>query len=246
MRCILLRMDGLRSIGWLAVLAVGMAASARGQAGGPVPQKPDSGLTTPLPRQDSKPVAGSSLDTPSVPAPMDASAEASPTPASKVGLSLRIGMEIPVKMTQAVDSGSVHNGDTVHGVLASPVRASNGVLLREGTRVEGTVVSSARAGLIASGGVLSLQVTHVGGAPVVTDIVDFNGAEGPGLASVTAEERAVASKATASADDKTRADAADRARRNVQATRATSGRSTPRSTIQSTAPQAQPAAGRPQ
>ena len=163
----------------VAVLALTVAAlNASGQGTAQAPQRPDQRLNTPLPRGDSKPAPGASLDTPTVPAPFDASAEASPTTPAKAALALRIGMEISVKMTEAVDSGAFHNGDTVHAVLAGPVKTSNGIVLREGTRVEGTVVSSARAGLIASGGVLSLQVTHVGGLAVVTDIVDFNGAEG--------------------------------------------------------------------
>ena len=81
-------------------------------------------------------------------------------------------------LTQALDSGTRMNGDKIHGTLAAPVRTTSGAVLPRGTVVDGTVVSAAKAGLVTSGGILSLQLTRVGGVAVITDVVDFNGQEG--------------------------------------------------------------------
>ena len=81
-------------------------------------------------------------------------------------------------MAQGVSSGVQINGDKVRGTLTAAVRTTNGTVLPVGAAVEGTVVSSAKAGVIASGGVLSLQLTQVGGVHVITNVVDFNGQEG--------------------------------------------------------------------
>lgn len=81
-------------------------------------------------------------------------------------------------MSDAVNSGVQRNGDIVHGVLAASVKTSAGLTVPSGAKVDATVVSAARAGTMLSGGVLSLQVTRIGGVPVITDVVDFNGQEG--------------------------------------------------------------------
>ena len=118
------------------------------------------------------------LDTPSAQGAGDKSALASPVAPLPRGTAVAVGTEIRMTIGQEVSSGAQMNGDKFRGSLVAPVRTTSGAVLPQGTVVEGTVVSSAKAGLITSGGVLSLQVTRVGGVPVITDVVDFNGQEG--------------------------------------------------------------------
>ncbi len=130
-------------------------------------------------RNTGAPAAGEpALDTPGAKGTGDQSALASPVSPLPRGSAIGVGTDIRMVLTQAVDSGAQRNGDKVHGKLASPLHTTSGVVIPQGTAVEGTVVSAARAGLVTSGGILSLQVTQVGGIPIITDVVDFNGQEG--------------------------------------------------------------------
>ena len=110
--------------------------------------------------------------------PDDASVLSSPIAPLPVGSSVPLGTTLSIRLTDAADSGKVKNGDIVHGVLTSPVKTTRGSTLPAGPPAEAPVVASARAGTIASYGVLSLQLVRVGGVPVITDVTDFNGQEG--------------------------------------------------------------------
>ena len=121
---------------------------------------------------------GSALDIKVVPDPTDNSTESSPVSPGRRGLSLAVGTTVHMTLNTAVNSGVALNGDKVTGTLSAPVTTSRGNMLPAGTLVDATVVSSAKAGTQSSGGVLSIQLTRVGGIPVVTDVRDFNGAEG--------------------------------------------------------------------
>lgn len=167
----------------LACLLLGSGACGLSQA---VPQQGTpadaarQGLDTPAaqaPNQSSGRTGESPLDTPVAQQGKDASAVSSPVPEAPKGTSIRVGTDVRVTLTAAVSSGVQKNGDTVQGKLASAVRTNMG-FLPAGTPVKGTVVSAAKAGEIASGGVLSLQLTSVGGVHVITDVRDFSGAEG--------------------------------------------------------------------
>ncbi len=135
------------------------------------PTVPVAPASTPQP-------ASAVLDTPAAQAPGDKSALSSPVAPDHMAPYIRVGSAVAMKLTDQVSSGAQRNGDTVHGVLTAPVTLSNGVALPAGTNVDATVVSAARAGTVGSAGVLSLQLTRVGGHAVVTDVVDFNGQEG--------------------------------------------------------------------
>ena len=166
--------DRLKLVCGSAMIWVALAGgSALGQTGG-------DGLNTPLPTASgtAPQPANGGLDNATLPGAKDRAAEASPTPATRAGTAVHIGTPVQVKMTAAVDSGSVRNGDTVHGRLAAPLKTTSGVVLPAGTPVLGTVVSAARAGTLQSGGVLSLQLTKVGSLHVVTDVAEFDGQEG--------------------------------------------------------------------
>ncbi len=108
----------------------------------------------------------------------DASALESPVAASPTAVALPKGSSVSVQLTEAVDSGTTKNGDAVRGVLSAPVKTVRGETLPAGTAVTGTVVSSAKAGELQSAGELSMQLTRVGNAAIVSDVLDFNGKEG--------------------------------------------------------------------
>jgi hypothetical protein len=85
-------------------------------------------------------------------------------------------------------------------VLATPVRLSNGHVLRAGTHVGVTVLAVAAAGRLSSHGELTLQVTHVGPVSVLSDAMSFFGKEGhkdlPDSAPAKGTEASVAAGAT--------------------------------------------------
>ena len=137
---------------------------------------PVAGTAKPAPASSTAGETG--LDTAGTKGKGDQSALASPVAPLPRGTSVAVGTEIKIMLTQAVSSGTQINGDKIRGTLSAPVRTTSGAMLPGGTAVEGTVVSAARAGLVTSGGILSLQLTRVGGIPVITDVVDFNGQEG--------------------------------------------------------------------
>ena len=139
---------------WLALTATALA-----QSGTPAPQ-PDL-----------------QLDSPSGGVRADATAKPA-TPAPREIRHLGVGTEIRMHTSAAVSSGLVSNGAVVAGVLDGPLRTTTGEMLPRGARVDATVVSAAGAGVIQSGGVLSLQLTQVAGIPVITDVREFTGAEG--------------------------------------------------------------------
>lgn len=158
------------------------ALSAQTPAGNPPATPPASslGLDTPQVKTPTGPPAAGSqtLDSPGVGESLDRSGQASPVPAGRPGRSLPQGVIVEVKLEQPVSSGTQRNGDSVRGTLVSPLRTTRGAILPAGTPVQATVVSAAKAGTIRSGGVLSLQLTHVGSIGLVSDVRDFDGKEG--------------------------------------------------------------------
>ena len=176
--CILEGMNGMMSVRVLGLAGL-LAGTMWGQVAAPAaPQQ--QGLNTPATRSAGQ-AAGKQgeapLDTPAAQADGDASATASPVPRVPAGTAIRVGSEVRVAVVGQVSSGSLRNGDKVQGTLAAALRTTTGTL-PVGTAVTGTVVSSAKAGEVQSGGVLSLQLTKVGGVHVITDVLDFNGKEG--------------------------------------------------------------------
>ncbi len=147
------------------------AATAQGNSGLDNPK-------VPLAPSNTKQSADTVLDSTGIPGARDNAAESSPVSGQRTGSAIKVGSAISMQLSSSVDSGSFKNGDAVHGTLTAPVRTTAGVVLPAGTRIDGTVVSAAKAGTVESGGILSIQLTRVGGVPVVTDVVDFNGKEG--------------------------------------------------------------------
>jgi len=117
---------------------------------------------------------------PKVPA-VDAAAQASPIPERKTGGAwLSPKTAIPIALTQAVDSASLHNGQMVHAKLTAALTA-HGKTLPAGTPAELTVVATVPVGKLYSVGELSLQLISVGGIAVYTDTQTFRGTPGPRL-----------------------------------------------------------------
>ena len=178
-------------IGSIAVL-LALAPAAWGQA-------PGKALDTPSaqPAGDhsalASPVAGSGahanapagsqageapLDTSAAQPAGDHSALASPVSPLPRGSFIPVGTAVRMRLAADVSSGLQINGAKVHGTLLAPVRTTGGATVPAGAAVEGTVVSAAKAGLVSSGGILSLQLTRVGGIPVIGDVLEFKGQQG--------------------------------------------------------------------
>lgn len=174
-----------RSVGLLSMtLLMVWAAVARAQtpaAPAPPPVIRNSTAVPPAPvtADGDKGVSGElPLNTAGDQTGMDAAPASSPVAAGAHAGYFVPGTMLQIRLDHAIDSGHQRNGDTVRGVLLGQVRAANGRVMAAGTKVSATVISSARAGTMASYGVLSLQVYKVGGIGVFTNVLDFDGQEG--------------------------------------------------------------------
>ena len=156
----------------VTAFASAQVADAKQQSKGPaasaaVRTDGDAGLTGETP-----------LDTQGVSIPTDISLEGSPLRATRPGAWIKAETPIRIKLSRAVTSGTVKNGDTVVGVLVDPVKTGNGSLLAPGTPIKATILTAAAAGKVQSAGVLSLQVYQVGGLQVISNVLEFAGQEG--------------------------------------------------------------------
>lgn len=112
----------------------------------------------------------------------DASNEASPVDASHRGSAkgLTPHTQLHIVLNEAADSGTLKNGQTLHGKLSTPV-ASNGSgkgSWKAGTPVLITVVGTVPAGKLNAVGELSLELFQVGNQSVQTDVLTFRGQPG--------------------------------------------------------------------
>jgi len=117
---------------------------------------------------------------PKIPA-VDTSAQSSPIPEPHPsGVWVAPHTAIPVALETAIDSGKLHNGQTIHARLTAAVPA-HGKTLPAGTPVAMTVVATVPAGKLNAVGEFSLQVLSVGGVSVYTDTQTFRGKPGERL-----------------------------------------------------------------
>ncbi|MDR3737279.1 MAG: BON domain-containing protein [Acidobacteriaceae bacterium] len=78
-------------------------------------------------------------------------------------ITLSAGSVLPVRTTEALDSGTTQSGSAFHGVLAADVTDANGnVAFPAGSPVTGQVVDVKDAAHFKGSSYLSIQVTHVG------------------------------------------------------------------------------------
>jgi hypothetical protein len=85
---------------------------------------------------------------------------------------------ISVRLANAIDSGHLKNGDTVHATLTSAVALSPRGTLNAGTPAELTVVETQPAGRLYASGEFSLQLLRVGSVAVYTDTLTYRGKAG--------------------------------------------------------------------
>lgn len=106
------------------------------------------------------------------PAPMPAAAEEPaprpappppPKPAAPVArtVSIPAGTSLPVRLAEALDSGTAQTGQPVHGTLAADVIADNMVAIPRGTPVTGRVADAKDATHFSGSSLLSVEITSV-------------------------------------------------------------------------------------
>ena len=111
--------------------------------------------------------------------PDDTATQASPMPTPAKGESIPADATLQVSISQALDSGRVHNGEHIRAVLKNPIRTSTGRVLPVNTEVEVTVLGTEPAGKLESSGEITLQVTRVDGIETISDVVTRRGTTGP-------------------------------------------------------------------
>jgi hypothetical protein len=131
------------------------------------------------PATDSSAQASPLKSPPSTPV-NDSSSQASPVTPVRLGSGVSIAPHtaLRLRLTHAIDSGRLKNGQTVHATLAAPISLSPHGTLRAGTPVDLTVIETLPAGRIYAAGELSLQVLRVGSVPIYTDTLTFRGKPG--------------------------------------------------------------------
>ena len=153
---------GIRASLFGAALVIGGAWAAGAQ------------VTTSAPVVDSAAQASPVKDAPKVPA-VDAAAQASPVGLGSADHAPTVAPKttIPVVLDEGIDSGKLHNGQTVLGALSAPVGK-----MPAGTAVALTVVATMPAGKVNAVGEFSLQAIRVGKSEVYTDTLTFRGKPG--------------------------------------------------------------------
>jgi hypothetical protein len=116
--------------------------------------------------------------TPAAPT-VDSSAQASPIGSgARGGDSVAPHTAIQVRLSRAIDSGHLKNGQTVQATLLNAVTLSPSGTLNAGTPAELTVVETLPAGRIYASGEFSLQLLRIGSVPVYTDTLTYRGKPG--------------------------------------------------------------------
>jgi hypothetical protein len=86
-----------------------------------------------------------------------------PKPAAPVArtVSIPAGTSLPIRLTEALDSGTTQTGQPIHGTLAADVIADNMVAVPRGTPVTGRVVEAKDATHFSGSSALSVEITSV-------------------------------------------------------------------------------------
>lgn len=92
-----------------------------------------------------------------------------------LAVSLPPGTQIPVNITEKLDSGVVKSGQTFSGTLAGPVAANGRTVFARGTPVSGVVIQAISSGRLKKPASLTLQLTRVGGNSISTDLLRIDG-----------------------------------------------------------------------
>lgn len=110
----------------------------------------------------------------------DSAAQASPVPPLHLGTDAHVAPHtaIPVRLSGAIDSGHLRNGDTVPATLAQAIALSPRGTLAAGTPVDLSVIETLPAGRVSAAGEFSLQLMRVGTVGVFTDTLTYRGQPG--------------------------------------------------------------------
>jgi hypothetical protein len=89
--------------------------------------------------------------------------QAPPKPAAPVArtVSVAAGTSLPVRLTEALDSGTTQTGQAIHGTLTADIIADNMVAIPRGTPVVGRVIQAKDATHFAGSSLLSIELTQV-------------------------------------------------------------------------------------
>jgi len=82
-----------------------------------------------------------------------------PTPVQKV--TIPVGTQLSVRITEELNSATAQVGDTFHGSISAPVSIDDQTVIPTTADVEGRVVDSKAAGKFAGGSALTLQLTKL-------------------------------------------------------------------------------------
>lgn len=85
------------------------------------------------------------------------------------------GTQVPVNITDKLDSGVAKSGQTFSGTLAGPVEVNGRAVFSRGTSVSGRVVQVISSGRLKKPASLTLQLTRIGGSPISTDPLRIDG-----------------------------------------------------------------------
>jgi BON domain-containing protein len=116
----------------------------------------DSGRTANPEAMNEAPVQPQPAMTPKAPpAPVKPAAPVART------VSVAAGTSLPVRLTDALDSGTTQTGQAIHGTLTADIIANNMVAIPRGTPVVGRVVQAKDATHFAGSSLLSIELTQV-------------------------------------------------------------------------------------
>jgi hypothetical protein len=109
----------------------------------------------------------------------DSSTQASPVSSGRADAGTVLPhTAIHIRLGDAIDSGRLKNGETLHGTLAETLSLSPHGTVNPGTPVDLTVVETLPAGRLYAEGEFSLQLLQVGAIPVYTDTLTYRGQPG--------------------------------------------------------------------
>jgi hypothetical protein len=91
-------------------------------------------------------------------------------------VSVETGTSLPVRLTDALDSGTTQTGQVIHGTLAADVIADNMVAIPRGTPVTGRVIEAKDATHFSGSSSLSIELTQIElkGQPIGVSTVAYS------------------------------------------------------------------------
>jgi hypothetical protein len=91
--------------------------------------------------------------------PLPPPAESAPPPPPSREITVAAGREVPIRITESLDSATTQTGQPIHGVVTRDVVADGYVAIPAGSAVSGTVVDAKDAGHYKGNSILSIEFT---------------------------------------------------------------------------------------